>query len=272
MIRTLTSAALVTALCAVVAAGAFAAAPSSTAPIGNSCTTLLPDSVFASIFPAYNGRAPKLASHFDTPQTWLTTKKETWKITGNPNPVSGPITFSHTLPGTSECDRFPSCCGPSGWFYVWYSQSVGRGRGLRGDVGWAGSPTQAWDLYSSGAGPNGAGARITEDKVVLCPGGTPAVGFDMRECATQPVAGIGDRAAEGFGYIVFQEKGNTYVIRSRIPNPNIPSPTYILPYTTLEALAKKVAAEVATSPAIVDNVTCTTFPGTVGQCGTKPYT
>jgi hypothetical protein len=264
MIRTLKSAALVAALCAVVASGAFAAAPTSTAPIGNSCTTLLPDSLFASIFPGYNGQAPKLASHGDDPQTWLTTKKETWKV-GNTT-TGGPISFGHTLPGTSVCYWYQHD-GARVWFNVWYSQSVGLGRGVGNGVGWARSPTQAWKLYSSGAGSNGAGSRITEGKF-LCPGGTPDAGFDMRECATQPVAGIGDRAAEGFGYIVFQEKDNTYEIGSVVDNPNTPT-TYILPYATLEALAKKVAAEVAVSPVSLDKVTCVS--GYPYQCGPKPY-
>jgi hypothetical protein len=220
MIKALTSGVLVAALCAVVAAGAFAAAPSPAAPIGNSCTTLLPDSLFASVFPAYNGQVPKLVTHSDDPQVWDTTTRETWKV-GTAS-TSGPISFTHTLPGTSSCWWFHNQAAA---FHVWYSQSAGDGRGLHYSsfkAGFAASPTKAWDLYSSGAGPSGSGHWITNGKT-LCPGGTPADGYDQRECATQAVNGIGDRAAEGFGYIAWQQKGNTYEIGSYNPTPGATS-------------------------------------------------
>jgi len=254
---------LVTVICAVVAAGALAGAPTSTAPVGDSCATLLPNSVFASIFPAYNGQPPTRGLHFDDPQSWTTKTRETWKV--GSSTTSGPISFTHTLPGTSTCFWFHNLAV----FHVWYAlRPGGASAPATLDHGWAGSPTEAWDRYSSGAGPNGTGSRITNGKA-LCPGGTPAAGYDQRECATQPVSGIGDQAAEGFGYVVFQEKGNTYEIGSYVNNA---SSRYVLPYDALEALARKVAVEVAASPAPVINVTCAAAAaGYPQECGPKPY-
>ena len=163
-------------------------------------------------------------------------------------PSQGRFLFSYTAPGdVSGCWWFNNLAS----FHVWYPLPQGR-RGVANlSAGWAASPEEAWDRYSAGAGPNGTGFRITNGRP-LCPGGTPADGYDTRECGTQAVSGIGDRAAEGFGYIVFQVKGNTYVIESYAANPS----RYILPDATLESLANKIADEAAAMPTPVVTVKC----------------
>jgi hypothetical protein len=273
MIRMLTSGALLVTVCAVLAAGASAAAPAPTAPIGDKCSTLLPNSLLASVLPTIYGRPTTLAGQDNRAQSWDEKKKETWSVKSPASP-GFPIEFTHTAPGSSAC-----AWGSEGWVYfgVWYASHGKEPRAYELPSARGPYPNQAWQMYSTGTSSQ---LRARTDVSYWCSGGVPLEGLDTRDCDTQAVSGIGERAAEGLGYIVFQEKGNTYMIKGRATdvrclglgaNPaQCPagSTAPILPYATLEALARKVASEVAASPPPTVTVTCAGF---AYQCGPTPY-
>jgi len=279
MIRMSTLGALLVALCAVLAAGASAAAPAPTAPIGDKCSTLVPDSLLASFLPEIYGRPTKLKYGDVRTQSWIEKKKETWGIkdqaTGKVNPYTAPISFRHTTPSASAC-YWGSINSVE--LFIWYAPHPGPRESYQTETSPGGPyPDQAWATYSAGTNSR---LRSQTDVAYWCSGGAPLEGFDSRDCAMQAVSGIGDRAAEGLGSIVFQEKGNTYMIKGIATdvqclgpgaNPTLcpaGSAAPILSYDTLEALAHKVADEVATSPPPLVKVTCLAAPY---QCGPKPY-
>ena len=96
------------------------------------------------------------------------------------------------------------------------------------------------------------GFKITEGKP-LCPAGHPPPATTSGSAPRNPCR---HRRPRRRGFRLHRLPGEGQHVRDRELYPETP----VLPYATLEALAKKVAAEVAASPATVDNVTCTSFP------------